>query len=424
MQWRCEHAGLGWEAAPDEYPGVRFDFQRIHETGDDTKSDLTVYGPEVGTFDHPNFNLRSVRTRESVGKMLNERSSTFRQWVPLIHEVCTVVLKVLAQGEPGWDVDVDEVTVRPVDYLVEPILPKGGPAIMFGPAGTSKSYLALALAASTATGRTFIPDLLPIERGPVVYLDYEMSADSFGIRLKRLLTPFGIGGKIGVRRLAMTRPVADDLTRVARSVSDTGAKLVIVDPSGPAAGAATDWTRDDSRAESLYGALRLFGATSLLIDHVTKAELRNGGGKASGAPIGSVVKYNRARSVWEVRRSEEATSDNDVFVSMTHWKANDDRIRKPMGYVVHHGDGVTIERADLRELADASQSAPINVMILDALRTGTPMTPADLADELRRKPASIRQALSRLARKGEVIRFDNGTYALLAQGISGGERVN
>ena len=65
MAWRVTRAGLGWEAAHDSYPGVRFDFQRIHDERDDTKSDLTVFGPELGEFEHPNFNLRSVRTREA-----------------------------------------------------------------------------------------------------------------------------------------------------------------------------------------------------------------------------------------------------------------------------------------------------------------------------------------------------------------------
>jgi hypothetical protein len=77
---------------------------------------------------------------------------------------------------------------RPVNWLVQDILPLNDKAILSGYWGNYKSYIALSLAKAVATGSKFL-GLYQTEKRPVIYLDKENSRDEIGERAVRLQIP-------------------------------------------------------------------------------------------------------------------------------------------------------------------------------------------------------------------------------------------
>ena len=77
---------------------------------------------------------------------------------------------------------------RPVNWLVQDIIPLNDKAILSGYWGNYKSYIALSLAKAVATGQRFL-GIYETQKRPVIYLDKENSRDEIGERAVRLKIP-------------------------------------------------------------------------------------------------------------------------------------------------------------------------------------------------------------------------------------------
>jgi hypothetical protein len=79
-------------------------------------------------------------------------------------------------------------TVTPRPFILDPILSPGSAALIWGPSGVGKSFLALGLALAVAGGGSFLGWTAPRPRN-VLYLDGEMSAAAVGARLRLFGSP-------------------------------------------------------------------------------------------------------------------------------------------------------------------------------------------------------------------------------------------
>ncbi len=62
----------------------------------------------------------------------------------------------------------DVLSLPPPDWLIRGVMPVGSQAVLFGPSGSGKSFIALDLALSVATGRKW--QGLKVKEGPVTYI--------------------------------------------------------------------------------------------------------------------------------------------------------------------------------------------------------------------------------------------------------------
>jgi hypothetical protein len=232
-------------------------------------------------------------------------------------------------------------------YLIDPILPLGETAVLFGDGGAGKGFASLALGLAATSGVVLPGRLEATHRVLGLYLDWESTVEEVEERLHLLTRGLGCtAGGLYYRRI--TRALADDVATLQAEVSRLRIGLVIVDSLAPACGAEPEGA---DAAIRCMNALRMLGRVTKLVQaHVSKA----GADQRIGAarPFGGVFVQNLARSVWEIRRSEDSAAD-DLTVGLYHRETNRGQLHPPLSLRFHFGDDmVTLHAADLRDSSD------------------------------------------------------------------------
>lgn len=188
----------------------------------------------------------------------------------------------------------------------------------------------------------------------MLVLDWEADRSALELRWAQLMK--GHPDYLGVnppyyRR--MERSLGDDLREVQRVVQDGNIKLVIIDSLAPAAGGDPN---APETAITFHKALRALKVSSLSLAHCAK----DSEGKTRTI-FGSVFFTNLARSVWEVKPSDDEES-SVKHVTCFHVKVNDGPKQRPMAFRIdfqHTSGGTHIEPISVDELPspEAAQSS-------------------------------------------------------------------
>ena len=324
------------------------------------------------------LNLTSMRTRTEFAKRL---STLYKEahWDEVMEQVCVLGLREYRQGEPVLRL-TDEAQADPPRARLDPLIYDGLPTVLFGPGGIGKSYLALFCALVVEHGGWHVGLCgLP---GPTLYLDYESELVDLVERAKQL--------RRGHQDLTASEPlyrrchvpVADDLPALQRIVAESEIKLLVVDSLAAACGAELEKAETAIR---LFSALRSFRVATLLVAHVAK--------NAENKSIyGSVFFNNFARSVWEMRKVQEA-GDNITRIGLYHRKCNLGPLHRPIGFKMHFEPGVCLEPLDLTEEPDLAEALPLKDRLQGALSQGA-KTAKQLAEEV---DANLPQVKARLS---------------------------
>lgn len=180
VTWIPQLAALQADGTPELPMGVMMDFDYLsteRRTGE-THAELTIYPDDpanpLATF-RTRLNLLSLSTRSTLVKQLTERYPRMKGWGPMLDQAVQWVLSQHRSGEPAV-ILTDAPEPPQVGSVLPPLIAEDGPTIFFGDGGASKSYLALAVAASLHSGADVIPDMHPTRALKVGYLDWEWSA--------------------------------------------------------------------------------------------------------------------------------------------------------------------------------------------------------------------------------------------------------
>lgn len=315
-----ERRGLGYVAT---FPSrVTIEVHALRWSGGELSGELHVTVGSVGLH-RARFNLSSSTARATLAKSLSGRSASKVDWLRALEAFCQHILTEERRGEP-----FEKIGRRPqrpgTRYLVRPMMPVDQPTLLFADGGTGKSYLAVALALSVQVGREIVPGLAPAKKGPVLYLDWETSADEIDERIKAICAGAGIE-PVEILYRRCTTSLVDMVEEVAGLIATDEIVLVVVDSLGYALGQGSERGTAEETAIRFFQAVRHLKTTVLGIDHVNK----EGAASATGAfkPYGSAYKVNYARSAWEMRKQ----NDVDGEVVLTHRKANNSRRADPIG---------------------------------------------------------------------------------------------
>ena len=185
----------------------------------------------------------------------------------------------------------------------------GERTVIFGDGESYKSWLALAIALSTATGRELIPGYKPTMTGPAVYLDFEDNALEIRRRAGRLLgnTPIPANFRILGVSGGLHRNLEELRTELAKNPP-----LVVVVDSVRAANAAHRGQMEDAWA--FYGDLIMTAPSPhmswICVAHVPKDP------KNRDKPTGDAGWSNGCRiSI----RTERMTGDKSRGIVSLHW---------------------------------------------------------------------------------------------------------
>lgn len=407
-------AGLGY-LATFKTAGFALTVKRLRERSGELSGELKVERLPQGEATEPvhlyqaRFNLSSGATRKSTAKTLAERIEA--DWESILELFSLHILRLHRKGEPfEMAGGPREKRILPLK-LLDPILTVGEPTILFAPGGTGKSTFAAAIAVSVTTGAEVIPGFKPFS-APVLILDWEARREDWDDRIAAIADGVGVESpRIHYRHCAV--PLADQVEEVSEYVAEYAIQLVIIDSVGMASGTSRDGADPKDSATDLFTAVRLIGATSLLIDHVTGADLQTQG--AISKPYGSVYKVNLARSVFELRREKEGDQE-DTEVVLRHTKANNGPVLKAIGFSIRHSEWtIRFSRTDL-DSPELEKTLPVYERLTRTLLRSGAMTVKALSEEVEIPAATIRQYIRRYPKR--FIRLQDGSVAVVAPGGS------
>ena len=340
------------------------------------------------------FNMTSERARTGLAKRLYSLYQKI-DWQNVVEKICLGVIELSRQGEPVQELTSND-DIAPLDYLIAPIIPKGKPTAIFGDPGSGKSTLLLILAivACLPWWDNPLHLIAPAVPSPILYLDYEADADD----LRRQLKSFTDGHELGLTQLNYRRcslPITEDLEAIHNYASAIKAKALFIDSTSLAAGG--DLNRMDV-ATAYIRALRQLKMTSVSVSHTSKER-----DAKTKTIIGSVLFEAGFRSVWECRGQED---DKTLDIGLFHRKFNLGAKRNPLGYrITYNGQSNTIEWFDPSNVPEFVARMSHTKQILELLKRGGFET-RQIAEELDISLAAASMALSRLAKKDQVIKND------------------
>lgn len=250
---------------------------------------------------------------------------TEREWHGIIQQASYRAQRWWSMGEPFEH--LGENDVEPVRYLMYPLLTSSGATVIAAPGGSGKSFLALSVALTVATGSTRFLGLRPNTAGPVLYLDWEDERATQDERVAALC--HAAGAEIPTERLIYSRvraPLSQAADAISRKIMELPNRplLVIVDSIGKARGGDVN---SSQLTNELFAAIDKLRTPALCIDHKSKEMIEN---NKAGA-IGSIYTWNSARAVWDLEKQQMIGRDA-MSVKLSQSKNNRGRLQKPLAW--------------------------------------------------------------------------------------------
>ncbi len=405
--------------------GLKFDWVDLGITVDlfqlnnDGEGEIWVYNKsnanghklllEVGQ-----INLRSVVTRGQFAKRLVERRRDV-DWDLILNYIAPMTLLHIREGEPTYKLGLQPKSMR-LEYLLYPILEKGQATTIFAPGGTVKSYIALYIACGVQYNIPIMYGSWTPEKGNVLYLDWESTYESHNRRVWAIKKGLQIdNAEDTILYRHCDNPLVAEITAIQKLVSDNSISLVIIDSQTPASGYGQD---AGQVASQFFNSLRSLGCTSLVIDHVSKADMQFGGD--SSMPINSIVKFNRSRSVFSLKKVQ-TPGTNYVYIEMLHTKHNEGRLQEKLGIKVEfienmdgYLDKVDFNLCDLSEIEGATpKGSNLQEKIMDVLADGGRRSAEEIAAALDTRPTVISKTLSQMKKSNLVLNPTKGEWELV-----------
>ena len=372
-----------------------------------------------GTIIHAcKVNWLATRTKADIARTLAKFYPI--AWDSLLTQVTLELVKQLQDCGSLENINQEPQSMK-LEYVVYPILPRGHPGTIFTKGGKCKSitadYFSVLLQFGVAAGNGL--PFIPSGQQNVLYCDWESDAETH----RRYITAIKKGLGIDNNNEIAYRRIENSIFNVADSIrSDIERKdigLVIIDSQMAATATDRPGASDAQISAEYYNVLRSFNTTSLTIDHITKQSmtLENG----AEAPYGSVVKYNRSRSQFELRSSDESDDSDYKELALVHRKFNLGRKQKPIGIAINfNNDGdtlvdITFRHCELEDSEGLSKVVPRKTRLINVLKRMGKATIQDLANEIG-EPDNTKKIGVQLANdKKTFVKLSEGTYGLLAK---------
>ena len=312
---------------------------RIERLTDDLEGLITVIDKNKKITVHKSkINLLAPKT---LSELANKLTKYYKcDWNTMLSQITIACNNIVQSVGECENIDAEPPTMS-VQYLIEPILPLGMPTTIFTSGGIGKSIIAdyLAVIAQYGLMEYTIEDetitlresvgLCPIGQYNVLYLDWEADKDTHKRYITAIKRGMGITEQRNIRYLHLDHPLAQVASEVRTMIAKYEIDFVIIDSQMAATASGTRGLTEAQVASEYYNIINSFGVTTLTLDHITKQGMN--GDDNNVAPYGSVVKYNRSRSQFELQLGEEFINADEKKYALVHKKFNLGRKLKPMG---------------------------------------------------------------------------------------------
>lgn len=368
--------------------GITADLDIYHNSEEPVKSGITL-------------NLNDYQARTKLAKTLASDFTDLLPWGEILEYVVHETLR--RYRSIGLPDDMDTAPeIRCIEYAVEKLLPRNLPTTIYAPGGRGKSIFADFLAVLYQYGLT-APGGLPFisRQGNVLYLDYEAELELHRRYIEAIKAGMGISEHRQMRYLNCDTPITAIISELRDLVKTDDIELVIIDSQMAATAGGLKGITDAQIASEYYNCLHSLHCTTLTIDHVSKDAMKFG--DTTSSPYGSVVKYNRARSLYELRSQQEVESDH-MELALVHHKFNLGKRQSSLGIAIdfYNNDQEELEKIEFSScnLADnplLEKSQSYKQRLINALRDIGKGTTKELAEYLEAPQDAVRVNLNRYA---------------------------
>lgn len=295
--------------------------RRVHEYQRRLVGEVTVEHPLFGRLRFGDLTFMSTDSRAKWVKALKDKTTAI-EWERHLDDVCATVSREFRKSEP--DVAASEIPDVPFRLSLRPFVPMDETTMLYGPRGTGKSVLAVAIGASLISGVTLPGPMTPLPEalGTVVYLDYETSRETFKRRLTSVRLALGLDADIetSFRYRRLLRPLPYEADTLLTPANRHDVRTWIIDSWRYACGSTGTGDPADA-AVAAFEVLRRLPGTKVAIAHPPKE---------GGSVYGTVFNENVPRSIAEIRRVGPTIGLTQYLV-IEHRKANDIMPYEPVG---------------------------------------------------------------------------------------------
>ncbi len=376
----AESAGLYTARSPKHTVKILFD--RLTDMRGGVYAEVTVTFGGTELLSGVDLGLKSDTGQTKLAASLKPLAPSI-PWKLLLQKASALVLRRHRHGEPI--ITLSPSTSAHVSFLLNPIIYQQHQTLIFAPGGTCKSYLALwfALLVSHGVHHAGVAGL----KSSVLYLDWELNAETVGGRLKALQAGHPDLSRVQPYYRRCELPLHQEAHQIAAHVAEREVKLLIVDSAAMACGGELS---SPEAAINLQRALRKINCASLVLAHTSKS-VQEGQERTA---FGSVFFRELARNVWELNKADD---ENPVKLALSQMKNNFGPKHPPLGFsLTFSGEQVCVESQDLEAEPEFHVKLPLPNRIRNLLEDGEPRSSKDIAEELGAKWPSVKAVLSKL----------------------------
>ena len=379
-----------------------FSFEDISGTGARMEADVSCSIDIPGVARRPfrqRLKIESGSNRAEYARALNESYGKTYPWVLVLSQCCTALADFMekATGEEEY------LSILPsgTSYLLYPFLEENSPNILFGKGGSGKTYIALRMAISYATGNDFIGEL-PTKTGNTLFIDYESSGSNFQHRITQLLGSLQAVPDDSLKRFfyydPKGMPLKDVVKQVKKIILKRSITFVIIDSAALACGGQPE---EAGTAIDYFNALAKLKITTLTIAHETKSEEHD-------KPFGSVFFYNSARNIFNAQNDQEQ-DENVIHTGLFHRKSNNGKLISPRSCRIWFNNEQNIVDVSRENIQRWGKEVGVKTRILSYLATNIDgARPQKIAEELALDQGQVRARLAELEKAGKAIKkLDN-----------------
>jgi len=384
---------------------------RIDNLSDDATGIIRV--AEGGNTLHiSNINLLSTRSLAELANRLRKHKKI--DWDAVLSKIATYCADKIGEAGTEENINIEPVSMK-IDYLLDPLLPMNEPVTIYTAGGKGKSIFADYIAVLVQFGIAADGNLPFIPRQcNVLYLDWEADAETHRRYITAIKRGLNVEFVQDIKYLKIDRPLCKVMDTVRSMVKRHNIGLTIIDSQMAATASGSPGLTEAQIASEYYNNIHSLKCTTLTIDHITKQGMLSSNGIE--APYGSVVKYNRSRSQFELRLpDEEEDSDHKEF-ALIHRKFNLGRKQKPLGIAVDFTNNdnelveISFRNCSIKDNPLLEKVLRLPVRIKNLLVSRGSMTVKDIAEQLDETEASVRARLNE--NKNMFIKLENNEWGV------------
>lgn len=357
------------------------------------------------------FNFAASRSRTELAKTLSTRDEQPTDWYSILEFMAVKTLEMERSGEPLIELYAGE-DIKPPEYLLNPLIIKNYPTVLFGDPGSAKSTTAIIFSQLMTLPWKDNPLGFEVPENPIrcLYLDWETDESTIQWQLTCLNRGMKLDGVyLPYRRCAL--PLSQDLEQIRGYIEQVEAQIIIIDSLGLACGGEL---KESGPAITFFSALRQLHTTSIILAHTAKSNDNTNGNSATPkrSIYGSVYFEAQARSVWEINKDIEGSGLN---ITLVHRKSPPFQKRHDslgMRYEYDDNGYLQVGLGEVKETPDGYLAElSTESKIIEILGHG-PLSIKELVKKTNINENMLRVALTRMRKKDKIINVSRGTYGV------------